>query len=294
MKKPNFFIIGAPKCGTTSLAVWLSEHPQIYFSPRKEPHYFNQDGLTTTHNLQEYEALFANAQQEHIAVGEGSTHYLYSQVAVPKILDYNPDSRFIVCLRNPVEMAPALHSECIWQGEETVESFQHAWHLQPERRLGKQIPLTVKEDPERLQYGAYCRLGEQLERLYRNVAKEQALPILLDDLRENPKQEYQKILDFLGIAPDNRKEFPAYNRRKRVHSVMLSQLVGNLVFLKKRLGLGKRLHIASSIRKLNGKRFSQNTSQLSPVFIADLKSYFRDDIRLLETLLARDLSKWLK
>lgn len=290
MKKPNFFIIGAPKCGTTSLASWLSEHPQIYFSPRKEPHYFNHDGLTATQSLEEYEALFAGAKQEHVAVGEGSTHYLYSQVAVPQILGYNPESRFIVCLRNPVEMAPALHSERVWQGRETVKDFEKAWRLQKDRKLGKHIPRTVREDPERLQYGSYCRLGEQLKRLHRNTSQEQVLPILLDDLRENPEREYRKILVFLDVAPDNREEFSTHNRRKGVRSVGFSRLVRNLSSLKKMSGLGKTFGLASWMQSLNRQQFTRDT--VSPSFLAELKSYFRDDVQLLETLLVRDLSGW--
>ena len=111
MKKPNFFIIGAPKCGTTSLANWLAEHPRVFFSDTKEPHFFCTDGYTGVKTLKQYEKLFEDAKPHHLAVGEGSTHYLFSKVAVPNILVYNPDARFIVCLRNPVDMAPSLHSE---------------------------------------------------------------------------------------------------------------------------------------------------------------------------------------
>jgi len=87
MKKPNFFILGAPKCGTTSLAMWLSEHPNIFMCPIKEPHYFNTDGLQRIKTLEQYESLFTDAKPEHVAVGEASTHYLYSKEAVPRILE---------------------------------------------------------------------------------------------------------------------------------------------------------------------------------------------------------------
>ena len=86
MKKPNFFIIGAPKCGTTSLASWVSEHPSVYMSPLKEPDYFHANEKIGS--LKEYEQLFEGAGPEHITVGEASVRYLYSQVAVPNILNY--------------------------------------------------------------------------------------------------------------------------------------------------------------------------------------------------------------
>lgn len=130
MKRPNLFIIGAPKCGTTSLSRWMGQHPEIYFCPKKEPHYFNTDGMQTVKTLDEYERLFESATDTHRVVAEGSTHYLYSSVAVPHILKYNPDAKFIVCLRNPVEMAPSLHSERLSWGRETVKSFEKAWDMQ--------------------------------------------------------------------------------------------------------------------------------------------------------------------
>jgi hypothetical protein len=109
LRKPNFFIIGAAKCGTTSLSVWLGGHPQIFMSSMKEPHFFNNDDRQAIRTLDDYEALFWSATEEHIAIGEASVWYLSSADAVPAILQYQPEAKFIVMLRNPVEMAPALH-----------------------------------------------------------------------------------------------------------------------------------------------------------------------------------------
>src|SRR4030042_1778226 len=93
MKKPDFFIIGAPKGGTTSLAAWLADHPQVYMSSAKEPHFFNTDEPHhLSRSLSKYESLFEGAGIEHRAVGEASTGYLLSQVAVSNILNYNADA----------------------------------------------------------------------------------------------------------------------------------------------------------------------------------------------------------
>src|SRR5262245_35065298 len=85
MKKPTFFIIGAPKCGTTSLAAWLADHPDIFMSPTKEPHYFNTDHKRYLNSLAGYEQLFEDATDRHSAVGEASVWYLYSANAVENI-----------------------------------------------------------------------------------------------------------------------------------------------------------------------------------------------------------------
>ena len=63
MKIPNLFIIGSPKCGTTSLANWLNNHPQIFMSKRKEPEYFCDDLIITKYriNKSSYMKLFASS-----------------------------------------------------------------------------------------------------------------------------------------------------------------------------------------------------------------------------------------
>ena len=86
MKKPNFFILGAPKCGTTSLASWLSEHSDVFMSPIKEPHHFCSDfGYKEYRSHQRYLSLFRKANEQHRAIGEASATYLYSKVAVKNI-----------------------------------------------------------------------------------------------------------------------------------------------------------------------------------------------------------------
>lgn len=291
MKKPNFFIIGAPKCGTTSLAAWLTLHPNVYVSPVKEPCFFNRDGLYRIGSLPKYEALFAKAGPEHVAVGEASTHYLYSREAVPRILEHNPDARFIVSIRNPIEMVQALHAERVWQGEETVKKFEDAWRLQEARQRGKYIPKTVHKDPERLQYGSYCRLGEQLTRLYAHVSKDRVLVLVLDDIAENPKREYQKVLNFLGIPDDGRDEFPVLNPRKAARSAYLSYVTLRLGDIKRALGITRPLGIARWISAVNTRQ--PRAGRLPDDLRAELHSYFAGDIHLLEQLLQRDFSRWL-
>ena len=108
---PDFFIIGAPKSGTTSLSEYLRAHPGIFFSQPKEPFFYSED---YTHpgrisRRGDYLALFAGAPPGAL-LGEGSTWYLRSAVAVPRILQDNPDARFIVMLREPLAMLRSLHA----------------------------------------------------------------------------------------------------------------------------------------------------------------------------------------
>jgi hypothetical protein len=227
-------------------------------------------------------------------VGEASTHYLFSQDAVPGILDYNADARLIVCIRNPIEMAPSFHAENVWQGEETVRDFEKAWRLQGSRRQGKHIPGTVRKDPDRLQYGAYCSLGEQVQRLFTHARREQVLLLVLDDIAQDPQREYEKTLHFLGIDPNSyHPEFTVYNSRKGARSTFVSYAVRRLSQMRRDLGFRKPVNlygrIQSSVNWAKPEKYD-----LSPALRNELRQYFEPDIHLLEDLLGRDFSHWLE
>ena len=119
MKKPNVFIIGAPKCGTTSLREYLGSHPNVYACKPEEPHFFCTDlkgrynGLTEPEYLRKY---FHGANSRHKVIIDKSTWYLYSKSAVLNILKFDADAKFIVMVRNPINMVYSLHSELLWTG----------------------------------------------------------------------------------------------------------------------------------------------------------------------------------
>ncbi|MGQ9662575.1 MAG: sulfotransferase domain-containing protein [Kiritimatiellia bacterium] len=104
MTLPNFLIVGAPKAGTTSLFDYLGQHPEVYTPPVKEPCFFSSGLPAFTHDLAEYEALFAG-QTTQTAIGEASTTYLYDPDAARRIHDLLPEARIIIMLRNPAERA---------------------------------------------------------------------------------------------------------------------------------------------------------------------------------------------
>src|SRR5882672_1680365 len=111
MRKPDCFIVGAPRCGTTAMYTYLGQHPEIFMSARKEPHFFGTDlsSPALVRDEQQYLSLFAKAQNEKRA-GEASVFYLYSQRAAREIHAFCPSARIIIMLRNPVEMMYSLHS----------------------------------------------------------------------------------------------------------------------------------------------------------------------------------------
>jgi hypothetical protein len=289
MIPPNFFIVGAPKCGTTSLAAWLAAHPAIYMPALKEPAHFAADLKPRRPDRRAYAALFAAADGRHRAVGEASTCYLFSQVAVPAILDQCAAPRFVVCLRNPIEMVRSLHQQLLFDLYEDVRPFEDAWRLQRARSEGERVPWTCPE-PWLLAYESRCRLGEQVARLLRQVDRSQVLFVLLDDLQDAPGREYRRVLAFLGVDDDGRASFPVLNRAKDTRSRLVKLGVRFLSELRCAVGVTVRIGIRPVLDRLNTRPVT-----LAPMTNAvrdDLRACFAADVSLLGALVGRDLSHW--
>lgn len=291
MKKPNLFILGAPKCGTTSLAEWLGEHPQIYMSKPKEPHYYNKDHKhNSVVDYDHYLSLFKNTEEQHKIVGEASVWYLYSEVAVKNILeDLGRDIKFIVMLRNPVQMAYSLHEQQVFNLNEPENDFKKAWDLQSERKINRKLSTTTR-DAKLLLYGEACKLGNQVEQLLNIVERTKIEFILLDEIKENSLNVYNRTLDFLGVDYDGRTDFNAVNAGKVRKFEALALIVKSLGLLKQKLKIKKGFGILNRTNQINIRDFKRKP--LSPEFRNDLKDFFKDDISKLEKLINKDLSHW--
>jgi hypothetical protein len=289
--RPNFFILGAPKCGTTSMAAWLGAHPCVFIPATKEPHFFNTDDTPDVASLDAYERLFAPATPDHRAIGEASVWYLSSAVAIDNIRRYQPDARFIVMLRNPVDMAPALHAEMLISGQETVRDFRTAWDVQHERRQGRRIP-ALSRGRRRFLYADVCALGTQLQRLFAAVPRESVLPVLLDDVIADPGAEYRRALHFLGVGDDGRTDFPAYNRGRTIRFPYLTRALFLAIRVKDRTGI--RLNAGIWGRVADWNVVEMPRPALPPDLAATLRRHFASEVALLSDLLSRDLHHWLR
>jgi hypothetical protein len=216
----------------------------------KEPHFFNTDDRRFISTLEAYENLFRGASRSHWAVGEASVWYLSSTEAVRNILEYQPDARFIVMVRNPVEMAPALHAEMLVSGHENVHDFSAAWHYQEERRQGRQLP-PLSWARRRFLYGDVCKLGAQLQRLLLTVPASRVLAIVLDDIAADPRGEYLRVLRFLGLKDDGRLDFAIYNKAKKLRWPSLTRVTFDMIQIKGRIGVNLGLNLWNRVFKLN-------------------------------------------
>lgn len=291
-RQPNLFILGAPKCGTTSLAHWLGGHPHVYLSPVKEPHHYNQDDYRADYpDRERYLALFDGARPEHRYRLEASTWYLHSRVAVPAILQDCPQARFIVCLRNPVDMAFSLHGHFVSKtAREHVRSFEQAWALS-ERRLRGEDVVRRARNPSHLAYKYACRLGEQVSRLQREAPPDRVHFVVLDDLKASQQETLRGLLAFLGLAPELPLALPVDNARKDARYPAVELALKGVENLKLRFNMtGLSTGAGRLLSRLNA---APEPGGLSAPMREQLTRYFEDDIHLLWRVVGRRYPQWL-
>jgi len=297
MVKPNIFIIGAPKCGTTALSEYLRKHPNIFMCNPKEPWYFSFDFARTEEmDEKKYLSLFSEADPSmHKIVGEASTSYLFSKCAVEEILKFNPDSKFIVMLRNPIDLVQSLHSQRCIDGNENVYDFEKAWKLEETRRNGKLLP-PICWDFKNLMYSEWGMLGAQIERLFSKVERNKVEVIIFDDFVKNPKIAYERILNFLNIPGNDFSEFKIVNENKQIKYPALYQWLLRVGF-----GLSKFKNRFKFIPNLGLMRIlfskivkKQPRIKISESFRRELIDCYYSDVIKLSKLLDRDLTKWVQ
>jgi hypothetical protein len=188
---PNFFVVGAPKAGTTSLYEYLKPHPQVFLSRVKEPKYFTPQ-LKESVSLEEYRQLYRDAAGI-AAVGDLTPFYLWESTAPRRIREVSPDARIIVMLRDPVARAYSHYLMAVSLGHEKA-SFSEALS-----RYGDREAADWWLSSHYIEQGMY---GEQVERYLSIFPSERVAILLFDDLVGNPQQVLTQIAEHLGIDPE--------------------------------------------------------------------------------------------
>ena len=237
MKKPNLFIVGQPKSGTTALHQFLGQHPEIFMSSVKEPHYFCPDFHSESDQYydscrffdfreeSEYLQLFAKVKDEKVA-GESSTNYLYSQVAASQIHQFNPEAKIIIVLREPAKFVYSLHSHYVKFTEENEPDFDRALALEAQRRQGKFTSPRVTS-PSYLYYSERVKYYEQVKRYYDLFDRAQIKVVIFEEFRAQNAKIYREILEFLAVDPEFTPIYDAINVNKEVRFQGLNNLVNN-------------------------------------------------------------------
>lgn len=297
---PNFLIIGAAKSGTTSLSRYLRNHSDIFMAAIEEPKYFAYRGLPPrfespdasdilagmTWQAHDYRRLFADWSYQKMG-GEKSANYLWHPAAAQAIYEEIPDVRLITILRNPADRAFSHFTHNLRSLREPLTEFRAALDAEPERKRQNWSYNYLYRDR-----GHYV---EHLERYFSLFPREQMLILLFDDLVADPVKVMRVVCRFLGVSDDN--DLNVTERHNVSMGVPKSGLLHRALT---RDSVAKSLFRAvapiSLQRRLWWSLYCQNLDPLPPFDPAlrrELIEEFSDEIRRLECLIDRDLSKWL-
>lgn len=300
MALPDFFVVGAPKAGTTALHGALAQHPQLFMSPVKEPKFFLCDGPPPTqggpgdaHSYREwiwrrddYERLFAAAPAGTLK-GESTPLYLADPRAVERIHDAVPEARIIVILRDPVDRAYSNWAHLWADGLEPIDSFTAACAEEERRKQAGWAPFWHYRE-----IGLY---GRQLSHLYSVFPREQVLVLRYMWLVEEPRRTLDTVCRFLGVEEGLLDEAPAQNVGTYVPPTRITRLLQATM----RAGAAVGRHFPPKLwRKVSIpllyllQRAPEHRPELAPEDRAYLLDYFAEDITVLEELTGWDLADW--
>lgn len=237
--RPNLFIVGAPKCGTTSLHAYLGQHPQIFMASRKEPQFWSDDlraqgrafhrepyrrhfrslsGLLSLpaciwhrsrakperalgiERLDQYLALFKGADtKRHQYIGEASAENMWSEVAARRIAEFCPEARIIILLREPLSYIVSMHRESL-----SGRLGEQVKSLQ--KALSLEARRRAGDDipcsvrfPFSVCYRLQAHFDEQVQRFLDVFDRRQICFVLLEDLAKDAVRTVNTVLAFLGL-----------------------------------------------------------------------------------------------
>lgn len=200
---PTFLVVGAAKCGTTSLASYLRDHPQAHVPEAKELYFFSRDDLFAQ-GPEAYARHFAGAG-DALAVGEATPDYLFFPWAAERIARTLPGVRAVACLRDPTRRAYSHYLD--WREDKARERRSFA------KAIGDELAGELEEARERPEgdppYFGYVARGlylRQLERLARLLGPQRVHVVLLDELASDPEGTFAGVCRFLGIDESARPE----------------------------------------------------------------------------------------
>ena len=309
-QKLNFFLIGAPKAGTTHVHARLSRHPNVYLSPLKEPNHFATDIDPTqfsptfrsnvpadlkgylaerplqprqigfVHDAAQYRRLFEDATAEHTVVGECSTSYLWSSEAAERIAGAHPQARILAVLRNPVER---LHSHWLMARK---YGFTTAGLLAAVKQDQAHPDPSWGRSELFVEAGLYA---EGLRRWMDRFPVGQVKVLLNEDL--NRPETWLELADWLGLedaiptVAEKEGNPRGLARWEGVNAWLTS------TGLKAQIGRWMPGSIKNSVRDTWYTR--EGLEGLSDEDRLALLPHFEADIRATGTLIGRDLGHWL-
>jgi hypothetical protein len=297
---PNFLVIGAAKAGTTSLYHYLGQHPEVFMSPVKEPHFFALGGTGANFRSpgaeaginrksfadpEGYEGLFAGARGEK-AIGEASTSYLYSPEAPERIKRRVPEARLIAVLRDPAERAYSTFLALRLGGREPLRDFSRALEAEEGR---------IRDGWEHLWH--YKNLGfyhVQLSRYGKALEEGRLRVYLYEDLGADPRGVMRDAYRFLGVDASFE---PDTSQRHNMSGVSNNGFLVSLVRKRHPVKTAIKPLVPATVRRrlVSGlQKRVLSRPPFPPEVRRELVEAYREDVLRLEDLIGRDLSAWLR
>lgn len=302
-RPPDFFLLGVPKAGTTALHAALTQHPDLYLSPVKEPKYYlcgdapppAYRGPGDAHSQQEwvwrrddYLALFDGAPEGALR-GESTPFYLYHRDARRRIAEDAPAARLVVVLRDPVDRAYSNWMHLWMDGLEPVPDLVAAAALEEQRVADGWAPFW--------HYRGLGRYGEQLQDLYRHVPREQVLVLRYREVVDAPTATLARVFAFLGVPSIEVAEIPPDNSRGYVGPGVRNAVLGRVIRAGAWAGQfappehWRRLSVPLVGQLHRGG--SADRPRLTPEQRATLLEPLREDVALLEEVTGESFADWL-
>ena len=287
--KVDFFIVGAPKSGTTSLYHYLNEHPQVEMSSQKEPDYFSDKaiheqgmyyGKNRVKTLGKYESLFE--QKESVVYGEASVSYLFYDNVAEDIKKYNPNAKIIIMLRNPIQRAFS-HYLMDYKLGLISDSFENI------------IAKKSKHKNAHLFYQQYIEVSKyamQIQRYQDFFEKENILFIDYEDFKKNVSETVGQVYNFLNISAVSAANINTKYNVSTMPKNKVIRFIYSFIFLRKTLTLLFPIYLVNIIR--NFLFIAEKKPELLKETSRQLKIIFNNDIEKLKDVLGKDYSKWIK
>ena len=298
---PNFFLVGAPRAGTTSLWHYLRDHPEIHMPSGlagKEPSFFcdlTPPWATAYRTYEQYLTLFNRAGRCKV-VGDASTNYLIAPESAGRIHERYPDSRIVVILRNPVQRAYSVYRFLCFWGLESATTFEKALALEEARTANDDFRQRMQLLFYAFQYVRSSLYSAQLERYLSLFPRERVMIVLYDDLKKDAVATTRSLYRFLQVDEDYEPETAVHNASEFPFSITFQRALcrrwhGHPLFPREPLRRRDKLHypVAMGINTLLGR---YRSGKMRPETRRALTKLFRDDIQKTAALIGRNLESW--
>lgn len=292
--RPDFFIVGAPKCGTTAMDAYLKQHPEIFVPDAKELHHFGRDLVMNRHrdDRAQYLARFAGRGPQHTRAGEASVWYLWSRTCARELYEFDPESRIVIMLRDPVEVMYSQHSQAIVNalGDEDILDFEQALAAEPDRAAGRRIPRHCTF-ADGLRYRAIADFAPQVRRYFDVFGRDRVHIIIFDDFRADTAGVYRDLLRFLEVDDAFEPAIEVVNANQVVGSHKVRRLQKMIPpGLKDLVPDRARRRVSETISRANITY--KKRPPMDPELRRRLSAELAGQVEALSELLGRDLSHW--